>query len=188
MTRTPTPTPLAPWQFDMYVDAEIDGDATPEQLEALRADPVAWRAALAALLHDAEEHLASARSFRGEEREQVVADLESEHRRIADAWARHTGQRPEVAARGRNRSRRAPTQAMPTTTEIGSRVSPRCRSRGSRDESSCGVRAATPRRSVATSSSRMLVAAGAPTVGLDAPRAGTGARQRQGRRAGDPGG
>ncbi len=100
MTRTPTPTPLAPWQFDMYVDAEIDGDATPEQLAVLEADPVAWRASLLALLRDAEEHLASARSLRGDEREQVLADLESEHRRVAAAWARHSGQRePEPAAR-----------------------------------------------------------------------------------------
>ncbi|HEY5172636.1 MAG TPA: hypothetical protein VIK54_12995, partial [Acidimicrobiia bacterium] len=85
MTATPTPTPLAPWQFDMYVDAEIDGEATPEQLAVLEADPVAWRASLLALLRDAEEHLASARQLRGEEREQVLADLESEHRRLATA-------------------------------------------------------------------------------------------------------
>jgi len=77
VTGTPTPTPLAPWQFDMYVDAEIDGDATPEQLAALQADPLSWRAALAALLRDAEEHLASARSLRGEEREQVIAVIEA---------------------------------------------------------------------------------------------------------------
>ncbi|MDQ1449068.1 MAG: hypothetical protein QOC79_2039, partial [Actinomycetota bacterium] len=56
MTGTPTSTPLAPWQFDMYVDAEIDGDATPEQLAVLEADPVAWRASLLAHLRDAEEH------------------------------------------------------------------------------------------------------------------------------------
>jgi superfamily II DNA or RNA helicase len=102
------PTPLAPWQFDMYVDAEIDGDATPEQLAALQADPVAWRGALLALLRDAEEHLSSARSLQGEEREQVIADLESEHRRIADAWARHTGQRrtePGRAARSKANGR-----------------------------------------------------------------------------------
>src|SRR5258706_10361666 len=99
VTGTPTPTPLAPWQFDMYVDAEVDGEATPEQLAVLAADPVAWRASLLALLRDAEEHLASARTLRGEEREQVIADLESEHRRLADAWARHTGQRRETNAR-----------------------------------------------------------------------------------------
>ncbi|HUI47791.1 MAG TPA: DEAD/DEAH box helicase [Acidimicrobiia bacterium] len=91
MTGTPTPTPIAPWQFDMFVDAEIDGEATPEQLAALRADPVAWQASLLAQLRDVEDHLASARSLRGEERDLVVADLESEHRRLADAWARITG-------------------------------------------------------------------------------------------------
>ena len=93
MTTTPTTTPIAPWQFDMYVDAEIDGDATPEQLAVLQADPVAWRGALLSLIRDAEDHLERARSLRGEERELVVADLESEHRRLAAAWARLTGQR-----------------------------------------------------------------------------------------------
>jgi superfamily II DNA or RNA helicase len=93
VTQTPTPTPLAPWQFDMYVDAEVDGEATPEQLAVLQADPAAWRASLLALLRDAEEHLERARSLRGEEREQVIADLESEQWRLAEAWARHTGQR-----------------------------------------------------------------------------------------------
>jgi superfamily II DNA or RNA helicase len=99
VTGTPTPTPIAAWQFDMYVDAEIDGDATPEQLAVLEADPVAWRSSLLALLRDAAEHLASARTLTGEEREQVIADLESEHRRLAAAWARRTGQRPEPVGR-----------------------------------------------------------------------------------------
>src|SRR5258706_5273834 len=106
VTGTPTPTPLAPWQFDMYVDAEVDGEATPEQLAVLAADPVAWRASLLALLRDAEEHLASARTLRGEEREQVIADLESEQRRLADAWARHTGQRRAEATPRASRNNR----------------------------------------------------------------------------------
>ena len=42
--------------------AEVDGEATPEQLAVLEADRVAWRAALLALRRDAEEHLASART------------------------------------------------------------------------------------------------------------------------------
>ncbi len=37
--------------------------------------------------------------MRGEEREQVIADLESEHRRLAEAWARHTGQRRDTSTR-----------------------------------------------------------------------------------------
>src|SRR4029079_9796062 len=69
----------------MYVGLEADGDATPEQIEVLESDRLAWRAALSRLLRDAEEHLASARTIKGEERAQVVADLESEHRRVAAA-------------------------------------------------------------------------------------------------------
>ena len=92
------PTALAPWQLDMYVGAEADGEATPEQLAVLEADKLAWRSALSRLLRDAEEHLASARTLQGEERAQVVADLESEHRRLAAAWKRLTVG-PERAAR-----------------------------------------------------------------------------------------
>ena len=35
---------IAPWQFDEYVRAEADGHITPDQLAAIEADPVAWRA------------------------------------------------------------------------------------------------------------------------------------------------
>jgi superfamily II DNA or RNA helicase len=82
---------LAPWQFDQYVGADADGDATPEQLAVLEANPVAWRTSLLTLLRDAEKHLASARSLPGPERAQVVADLESERRRLAAAYSRFTG-------------------------------------------------------------------------------------------------
>src|SRR5260221_2194831 len=119
VTGTLTPTPRAPWQFDMYVDAEIDGEATPEQLAVLEADPVTWRASLAALLRDAEEHLASARSLRGEEREQVIADLESEHRRLAEAWARRTGQR---RAESTTRPARAPRNPRADRDDVDSGV------------------------------------------------------------------
>ena len=91
-------TALAPWQLEMYVGAEADGEATPEQLAVLEADKPAWRSTLSRLLRDAEEHLASARTLKGEERAQVVADLESEHRRLAAAWKRLTVG-PEPAAR-----------------------------------------------------------------------------------------
>ena len=96
---SPSPTlKLSEWEFEQYVQAEVDGEATPEQLAVLAADRVAWRAALASLREDAEEHLASARALRGDEREQVIADLESEQRRIAAAWARHTNQRVDRPA------------------------------------------------------------------------------------------
>ena len=152
VTGTPTPTPLAPWQFDMYVDAEIDGDATPEQLAVLEADPVAWRASLLALLRDAEEHLASARSLRGEEREQVIADLESEHRRLADGLGaphRATSRRAGRPARARG-SRRSLVTRRPRRRDQRARrsnpASSRSRSRGSRVASSRGPRAGTRRR------------------------------------------
>jgi superfamily II DNA or RNA helicase len=124
VTGTPTPTPLAPWQFDLYVDAEIDGQATPEQLAALHADPVAWQASLLAMLRDTEDHLASARSLRGEERDLVIADLEAEHRRLADAWARITGLTrgtpgDRVArARGRDDHDEEPHEEEPGVLEI----------------------------------------------------------------------
>jgi len=84
---------LSQWQFDMYVDAEADGVATPEQLAVLEANPAACRAALQSMLRDAEEHVASARSLPGEERDQVVADLESEYRRLTAAFSRFAPER-----------------------------------------------------------------------------------------------
>jgi superfamily II DNA or RNA helicase len=84
---------LSPWQFDMDVEAEADGEATPEQLAVLEANPAAWRAALLGMLRDAEDHVASARSLTGEERDQVVADLESEQRRLSAAFSRFTSER-----------------------------------------------------------------------------------------------
>jgi hypothetical protein len=80
--------PVASWQFDLYVEAEADGDATQQQVAVLEADRAAWRAALVRLLSDAEEHLRAARSLRGDERAQVVADAEADARRFAAALAR----------------------------------------------------------------------------------------------------
>ena len=51
-----------------------------------------WRTSLLSLRRDAEEHLESARSLRGDEHAQVIADLESEQYRLAAAWARHNNQ------------------------------------------------------------------------------------------------
>jgi superfamily II DNA or RNA helicase len=79
---------LAPWQFDGYVLAEADGIATPEQLAILEADPAAWLTSLRAMVREAEEHLRRARSLPGDERDQVVADLDSEVRRLKSALAR----------------------------------------------------------------------------------------------------
>jgi superfamily II DNA or RNA helicase len=118
---------LAPWQFDMYVGAEADGVATPEELAVLEANPIPWRAALVALLRDAEEHLESARSLSGEERAQVIADLESERRRLAAAYARLTHD-PSVDERddarapepgGKRRGSRVDREPEPEPVEDG---------------------------------------------------------------------
>src|SRR5690242_3278780 len=95
---TSTLRSVSDWEFEQYVQAEVDGEATAEQLAVLEADRVAWRAALAGLRRETEEHLERARSLRGDERAQVVADLESEVDRIAAAWARHNGQPPPPSA------------------------------------------------------------------------------------------
>jgi hypothetical protein len=79
---------VPPWQFDEYVLAEADGIATPEQLAVLAADPAAWRLSLQTMLRETEEHLAGARSLPGDERDQVVADLELEVARLEAAVIR----------------------------------------------------------------------------------------------------
>jgi superfamily II DNA or RNA helicase len=84
--------PISDWEFEQYVQYEVDGEATPEQLAVLEADRMAWRTALLSLRRDADEHLASARSLRGDERAQVIADLENEQYRLTAAWARHNNQ------------------------------------------------------------------------------------------------
>jgi superfamily II DNA or RNA helicase len=125
---------LAPWQFDMYVGAEADGVATPEQLAALEANPVPWRASLLTMVRETEEHLASARTLPGEERDQVVADLESELQRLAAAYERLTSERivaprgpAESAGTGRRRGGRAeavePEEELPADGPVLLQVS-----------------------------------------------------------------
>jgi superfamily II DNA or RNA helicase len=91
MTPSPATTEVAPWQFDLWVEAEADGDATPEQLAVLEADRAEWRATLLRLLRDAEEFVARSKTLRGDERDQVLADAQSDLRRLSAAWARFTG-------------------------------------------------------------------------------------------------
>lgn len=105
MNRSSAPAAVAPWQFDLYVEAEADGEATAEQLAVLEADRPGWRAALLRLVRDAKEHVATARSLRGEERDQVLADAQSDHRRLSAAWVRFAaaergGERDDGSDRG----------------------------------------------------------------------------------------
>src|SRR4051812_30194542 len=83
-----TSVPVTPRQLDMYALAEAEGYATAEQRAELEADPTAWRAALARLLREAQDNLRGARSLPGDERDQVVADFESEVGRLTAAAAR----------------------------------------------------------------------------------------------------
>jgi superfamily II DNA or RNA helicase len=84
-------TTVPSWQFDLWVEAEADGAASPDERAALEADRPQWRATLVRLLRDAEAHLASARSLRGAERNQVLADAEYDVRRLTAAWNRFEG-------------------------------------------------------------------------------------------------
>lgn len=68
--------------------AAVDGIATDEQLALLEENPYGWRRALERMLDEVEEHLDSAREITGPERDQVVADLESDLARLEIAYDR----------------------------------------------------------------------------------------------------
>ena len=127
MNPKSTSTVLSPRQFDQYVGAEADGEATPEQLAVLEADRPAWRGSLLRLLREAEDHLATARSLPGEERNQVVADLTSERRQLSAAWARLTAadgvgpddHRDRGAHEDRDESHLAPSAQLQVSWEPG---------------------------------------------------------------------
>ncbi|MFN8028421.1 MAG: DEAD/DEAH box helicase [Acidimicrobiia bacterium] len=82
---------LPAWKFRQFVEAEADGYATPDELAVLEADRNRWGTELRQLLEDAEEFVASARALQGDEREQVLADAQADHRRFTTAWARFNG-------------------------------------------------------------------------------------------------
>ncbi|HEY4377415.1 MAG TPA: hypothetical protein VGM93_09660, partial [Acidimicrobiales bacterium] len=90
ITTHAVPQAVPAWQFDGYVEAEADGLATPDELAALDADRARWRSVLFALVRDTDDAVADARA--GGHPYQVVADLESEQRRLGAAWARLTGE------------------------------------------------------------------------------------------------
>ena len=79
------------WQFDLWVEAEADGAASPDELAALAADRAQWRTTLVRLLREAEAHLTSARSLKGAERNQVLADAQFDVQRLTAAWNRFEG-------------------------------------------------------------------------------------------------
>jgi len=77
------------------VRAEAAREATPEELAELEADPEAWQLALYSLLADTDEALESVRTLTGPERDQVVADFESERLALQRALRRQLGE-PEL--------------------------------------------------------------------------------------------
>ena len=118
VNQAATPVALAPWQFDLYVEAEADGDATAEQLAVLEADRAGWREALLQrLVRESEEHVVAARSISGDERDQVLADAQSDHRRLSAAWDRFNGDRTRrrIATPSRPRCRARCRPRRPTT-------------------------------------------------------------------------
>ena len=88
MSLSPEGVSVPAWQFDLLVEAEADGTATAEQLAVLDADRLAWGAALQRLLRAAEEFVVTARSLQGDERDQVLADAQSDRRALSAAWDR----------------------------------------------------------------------------------------------------
>ena len=125
---------VAPRQFDEYVLADADGDATPDQRAVLEADPAAWRVSLQARLREAEENLKSSRSLTGDERAQVMADLDLEVQRLKSALARQNrepagaaNQRRAGAARRRSCTANAARRANAAAGVLGTRT---CRGMG----------------------------------------------------------
>src|SRR5690606_36400552 len=78
--------------------AAVDGIATPEQLALLESDAPGWRRALERLLDEVEEHLEAVRALEAPERDQALADLESELDRLELAYDRLTGASEPAAA------------------------------------------------------------------------------------------
>ncbi len=68
--------------------AAVDGIATEQELALLEADAPGWRRTLERLLDDTEDNLEAVRAMESAERDQVVADLESELDRLEAAYDR----------------------------------------------------------------------------------------------------
>ncbi len=80
-----------PDDFEFAVAAAAAAEATADQLALLDDHRSAWRWTLERLLHRTDEDLAAVRSIGGPEREQIVADFESERDRLEAALSRLLG-------------------------------------------------------------------------------------------------
>jgi len=120
MTTSSAPVPA--WQFELAVEDEAAGYATPEQLAVLEADRPRWQHALNALIRTADQHLNAARRLQGPERAQVLADAEADHHRLVLAWSRVTGievdaPAPKPAAGGPDREA-DPDSLLPEVVQL----------------------------------------------------------------------
>ncbi len=111
MTDTTTaPSPVRSLPFETLVELEAVGEATTSHLDALRADPDAWQRTLERLILETERGLESVRSLVGPEREQVVADFETERTALRSSLARLRGEPDPVLEAERQAQGLAPTE------------------------------------------------------------------------------
>ncbi|HWC38478.1 MAG TPA: DEAD/DEAH box helicase [Acidimicrobiales bacterium] len=87
-----------PGALEAAAFADAEGVATAEQRRLLEADAGAWRRALERLVMETERALASARTVKGPERAQVVADVKATLRRLKAASQRAGGPVPDGSA------------------------------------------------------------------------------------------
>jgi hypothetical protein len=103
---------------DAAADAAAGGWASAEQLAALEANRTAWIGALRRLIDQTDDGLRSVMKLRGEEREQIVADLGGERDRLAAALTALTGETVSPSAlTTQDAGRQAPS--APAATEAG---------------------------------------------------------------------
>jgi superfamily II DNA or RNA helicase len=99
-----------PLPFDLLVELEASGDAKPEQLEVLHAEPEVWRDLLEQLIIDTERGLTAVEALTGPERDQVVADFDSRRLALRSSLARLTGEPDPVLDAQRAASGLAPIE------------------------------------------------------------------------------
>src|SRR4051794_7673970 len=97
-------------RFETLVELEAAGEATSEQLELLQADADTWLITLERLILETERGLDSVRSLTGPERDQVVADFETERTMLRKSLARLRGEPDPVLEAERQAQGLAPTE------------------------------------------------------------------------------
>ena len=169
-------------EFEQYVQAEVDGEATPEQLAVLEADRVAWRT-------DAAQPAARRRGAPRERAQHPRRGTRAGDRRprVGAAPPRRPRGRGTTTSRSRRATATREADARRTRADGARRARRRsrtrrrrcsCRCRGSPAASSRGPRAAANATSTAERLAEMLARGERAVVGLDAARAGAGARRR----------